>query len=88
MSLGMNDGFDCLSSEYILNAHISFLVGFFFRKNYLLLSHATSVCPSVRLSVCQSVSIISFRGILISNRPIDLKMSMNVRKRVVHVRKA
>ena len=32
--------------------------------------------------ICPSVSIISFRGILISNRPIDLKMSMNVRKGV------
>ena len=28
---------------------------FFFRKNYLLLSCATSVRPSVRLSVCPSV---------------------------------
>ena len=53
---------------------------FFFRKNYLLLSCATSVRPSAE--------IISFRGISISNRPIDLKMSMNVRKGVVHVRMA
>ena len=52
----------------------------FLKKNYLLLSCATSVCPSVE--------IISVRGISISNRPIDLKMSMNVRKGVVHVRKA
>ena len=44
-----------------------------------------SVCPSVRLS---SVEIISFRGILISNRPIDLKIGLDVRKGVVHVRKA
>ena len=57
----------------------------YFEKKYLLLSCATSVHLSVRLS---SVEIISFRGILISNRPIDLKMSMNVRKGVVHVRKA
>ena len=40
-----------------------------------------SVCPSVRLSVCpsvrlSSVEIISFRGILISNRPIDLKIGL------------
>ena len=65
---------------------------FFFRKKYLLLSYAMSVrptvCPSVRLSVCPSVSIISFRGISISNKPIDLKMSMNVSSAVVHVRKA
>ena len=46
---------------------------FFFRKNYLL-SCATSVRPSVE--------IIYFCGISISNRPIDLKMSMNVRKGV------
>ena len=57
---------------------------FFFRKNYLLLSCATSVRPSVR----PSVEIISFRGISISKGPIDLKMSMNVRKGVVHVRMA
>ena len=50
------------------------------------------VCPSVRPSVVPSVrpsvEIIYFRGISISNRPIDLKMSINVRKGVVHVRKA
>ena len=37
------------------------------------------VCPSVCPSVC---------SISISNKPIDLKMSMNVRKGVVHVLKA
>ena len=54
-----------------------FIIFFFFQKNYLLC--ATSVRPSVE--------IISFRGISISNRAIDLKMSMNVRKGVMHVRK-
>ena len=34
------------------------------------------VCPSVRLS---SVETNSFRGNLISNRPIDLKIGLNVR---------
>ena len=53
-------------------------------RPYVRLSVRPSVCPSVR----PSVEIISFRGISISNRPIDLKMSMNVRKGVVHVRKA
>ena len=33
------------------------------------------VCPSV----CPSVSIISFRGNLISSKPIDLKIGLNVR---------
>ena len=54
---------------------------FIFEKNYLLLSCATSVRPSV----CRKNY---FRGISISNRPINLKMSMNVRKWVVHFRKA
>ena len=43
------------------------------------------VVRDVRLS---SVEIIYFRGILISNRPIDLKIGLDVRKGVVHVRKA
>ena len=54
---------------------------FFFRKNYLLLSCATSV----RLS---SVEIFSFRGNSLSSKPIDLKIGLNVREGVVHVRKA
>ena len=63
-----------------------FLVVFsFFEKNYLLLSFATSVRLSVRLS---TVEIISFRGNSLSNRPIDLKIGLNVREGVVHVRKA
>ena len=57
---------------------------FFFRKNYLLLSYATSVRPSVR----PSVEIISFRGNSLPNRPIELKIGLNVREGVVHVRKA
>ena len=65
--------FSAPRAEYLRTLFISF---FFFRKNYLL------------LSVRPFVEIISFRGISISNRPIDLKMSMNVRKGVVHIRKA
>ena len=42
------------------------------------------VCPSVR----PSVEIISFRGNSLSNRLIDLKISLNVRAGVVHVQKA
>ena len=64
----------------------AFLVVFsFFEKKYLLLSFATSVRLSARLS---SVEIISFRGSSLSNRPIDLKIGLNVRAGVVHVRKA
>ena len=51
---------------------------FFFRKNYLLLSYATSVRPSVE--------IISFRGNSLPNRPIELKIGLNVREGVVHFR--
>ena len=58
---------------------------FFFRKNYLLLSCATSVRLSVRLS---SVEIFSFRGNSLSSKPIDLKIGLNVCEGVVHVRKA
>ena len=51
-----------------------------------------SVCPSVRLSVCPSVcpsvEIISFRGNSLPNRPIELKIGLNVREGVVHVGKA
>ena len=57
---------------------------FIFRKK-LPIVVVRDVCPSVRLS---SVEIISFHGISISNRPIDLKIGLDVRKGVVHVRKA
>ena len=43
------------------------------------------VCPSCRLS---SVEIIYVRGNSLSNRAIDLKIGLNVREGVVHVRKA
>ena len=64
---------------------IAFLVVFsFFRKKQpIVVVH--DVCPSVRLS---SVKIISFRGNSLSNRPIDLKIGLNVREGVVHVPKA
>ena len=65
----------CPTKNYITPPIFSVVFFFFFRKNYLL-------------SVRPSVEIISFRGISISNWPIDLKMNMNVRKGVVHVRKA
>ena len=74
----------------------SFLVVFsFFEKTTYCcrarrLSVRPSVCLSVRLSVrpsvCPSVEIISFRGNSLSNRPIKLKIGLNVREGVVHVR--
>ena len=56
---------------------------FFFRKK-LPIVVVRDVCPSVRLS---SVEIISFRGNSLPNRPIELKIGLNVREGVVHVRK-
>ena len=70
---------------------------FFEKTTYCCRARRLSVCPSVRLSVCpsvrlsvrlSSVEIISFRGNSLSNRPIDLKIGLNVREGVVHVRKA
>ena len=59
-----------------------FLVVFsFFEKT-------TYCCRARRLSVRPSVEIISFRGNSLSIRPIDLKIGLNVREGVVHVRKA
>ena len=52
---------------------------FFYRKNYYC-------CRARRLSVrLSSVEIISFRGNSLSNRPINLKIGLNVREGVVHV---
>ena len=72
----------------------SFLVVFsFFEKTTYCcrarrLSVRLSVRPSVCPSVCPSVEIISFRGNSLPNRPIELKIGLNVREGVVHVRKA
>ena len=66
----------------------AFLVVFSFSKK-LPIVVVRDVCPSVRPSVrLSSVEIISFRGISISDRPIDLKIGLDVCKGVVHVRKA
>ena len=77
---------------------LTFLVVFFFEKTtYCCRARRLSVCPSVRLSVCpsvrlsvrlSSVEIFSFRGNSLSSKPIDLKIGLNVREGVVHVRKA
>ena len=65
--------------------HIFSSSSFFEKKTKLLFSYAMSVRPSVRPSVVPSVlpsvrpsvEIISFRGNLIFNRPIDLKIGLN-----------
>ena len=74
---------------------------FYFKKvlKYLFLvvssfsEKATYCCRARRLSVCLSVclsyvEIISFSGSSLSNRPIDLKIGLNVCEVVVHVQKA
>ena len=48
----------------------------------------TYCCCARRLSVRPSVEIISFCGNLLPNRPIELKIGLNVHEGVVHVRKA
>ena len=60
-----------------------FLVVFFFFLKKIPIVVVRDVCPSVR----PSVEIISFRGNSLSNRPIELKIGLNVREWVVHVRK-
>ena len=78
--------------------YYSFLVvfSFFEKTTYCCRARRLSVClsvrpsvrPSVRLSVRPSVEIISFRGNSLPNRPIELKIGLNVCEGVVHVRKA
>ena len=61
---------------------------FFEKTTYGCRARRLSICPSVRPSVrLSSVEIISFRGNSLSNWPIDLKISLNVREGVMHVRK-
>ena len=51
--------------------------------------YITPIPPRIyALAVRPSVEIISFRGNSLSNRPIDLKIGLNVLEGVVHVRKA
>ena len=64
----------------------SLLVVFLLRKNYLMLSLAMSVRPSVRLSVRpSSVEISLERGCTITNRPINLKFGLSIGGGVMHV---
>ena len=62
----------------------AFLVFFFEKTTYCCRARRLSV----RLSVRPSVEIISFCGNSLSNVPIELKIDLNVREGVVHVRKA
>ena len=82
-----SQAFHSRNEHIIIIMRLPFLVVFpFFEKTtYCCRTRRLSVCPSVRLS---SVEIISFHGISISNRPIDLKIGLDVRKGVVHVRMA
>ena len=70
--------------DALRNVHIAFSSFFFFRKKHLLMSCATSVRPSV----CPSVEINFFRDNSLSNKPIDLIISLNVCEEVVHVQMA
>ena len=64
---------------------LQFLVVFSFFEKTTYCCRARRL--SVRLSVRPSVEIISFPGNSLSNRPIELKIGLNVREGVVHVRK-
>ena len=84
-----------VTSWFPISLPIIFSSFFFFSKKLPIVvvrDVCPSVCPSVRLSVRlsvrPSVEIISFRGNSLSNRPIELKIGLNVREGVVHVRKA
>ena len=57
---------------------------FFLSSKKLPIVVVRDVCPSVRLS---SVEIFCFRGNSLSSKPIDLKIGLNVREGVVHIRK-
>ena len=60
---------------YLVEIISMFLVFFYFFEKKL---------PTVRIVCVSSVEIISFRGISLSNRPIYLKIGLNVRERAVH----
>ena len=64
------------------------LILFSKKTTYCCRTRRLSFRPSVRPFVRPSVEIISFRGNSLPNRPIELKIGLNVREGVVHVRKA
>ena len=85
---------DCLCSY----CYVLVVFSFFEKTTYCCrarrLSVCPSVCPSVRLSVRLSLRLsvcrlwkYFFCGNPLSSKPIDLKIGLNVREGVVHVRK-
>ena len=78
--------------KLLASPRVHLVSSFFLFSKKLPIVVVRDVCPSVRPSVCPSVrpsvEIISFRGNSLSIRPIDLKIGLNVREGVVHVRKA
>ena len=80
----LKDNFEqkCFSEINISNSCI--FSSFFLFSKKIPIVVVLDVCPSV----CPSVEIISFRGNSLPNRPIELKIGLNVREGVVHVRKA
>ena len=75
--------------ELRASPRVHLVSSFFLFSKKLPIVVVRDVCPSVRLSVrLSSVEIFSFRGNSLSSKPIDLKIGLNVREGVVHVRKA
>ena len=74
--------------HHILNLSFLVVFSFFEKTTYCCRTRRLFVRLSVRPSVRPSVEIISFRGNSLPNRPIELKIDLNVREGVVHVRKA
>ena len=72
----------------MLNEVFLVVFSFFEKTTYCCRARRLSVRLSVRPSVRPSVEIIPFRGNSLSNWPIELKIGLNVRDGVVHVRKA
>ena len=97
-SIVLSIGSSSIHIFYYCTVYMPFLVVFSFfekttyccraRRLSVRLSVRPSVRPSVCLSVRPSVERISFLGNSLPNRPIELKIGLNVREGVVHVRKA
>ena len=75
--------------KMLTKSGLSFFTSFFFfqKNTYCCRTRRLSVRLSVRSSARLSSVKIFFCGISVSNKPIDLKIGLNVCKRVVDVRK-
>ena len=72
-----------------LNRSINLCINELLFSSFSFFEKTTYCCRARRLSVhLSSVEMISFRGNSLSNSPIDLKIGLNVREGVLHVRKA